>query len=444
MDKNQFTCESIIRALKSGLVPARGIERIAVGRDAEIQQIQRDLAFAKNGGAWVKLFSGDYGVGKTFMCSLTREAAWQQGFVVSAVNLWRDVPFHKFEVIYHQILDGMRTDHFRDVPAFEFIIQEWLFSLEKDVQREKGLNPLNPDHRAEVSSIVEHQINEHLAKVRIYDSSFANALRGYYIAAQQGNQTVATAAIGWLKGEQNIPGHLRQEFNIRGTVGRENALSFLQAAAALVVSIGYSGLIVLLDEAELIRGITRVDNRNAAFENIRLLMDKTAQGDFRHCGFLFAGTDDLFNDDLRGIPSYQALHDRLKPARSQTQTGRAGQTGDVRQPLIRLEGFDKERLLDVAVKVREVHGVAYTWQPEERLTDAWLQFLVEDTATRFGTKFKTVPRGFLKILVDLLDELEQNSQSSPEDMLAHGVNADQIDDVEREEARLLDIFSGLQ
>ena len=146
MDKDQFTCESIIRALKSGLVPARGIERIAVGRDAEIQQIQRDLAFAKNGGAWVKLFSGDYGVGKTFMCSLTREAAWQQGFVVSAVNLWRDVPFHKFEVIYHQILEGMRTDHFRDVPAFEFIIQEWLFTLEKDVQREKGLNPLNPDH----------------------------------------------------------------------------------------------------------------------------------------------------------------------------------------------------------------------------------------------------------------------------------------------------------
>ena len=111
----------------------------------------------------------------------------------------------------------MRTDHFRDVPAFEFIIQEWLFTLEKDVQREKGLNPLNPDHRAEVSSIVEHQINEHLAKVRIYDSSFANALRGYYIAAQQGNQTVATAAIGWLKGEKNIPGHLRQEFRCWAT-----------------------------------------------------------------------------------------------------------------------------------------------------------------------------------------------------------------------------------
>ena len=441
MNNNQFEFESIIRALKSGLVPARGIDRIAVGRNAEIQQVQRDLEFAQNGGAWVMLFSGDYGVGKTFLCSLTREAAWQRGFVVSVVNLWRDVPFHKFEVIYHQILDGMRTNHFGDVPALEFIIQEWLFNLEKEVQRDKGLNPLNPEHRVEVSELVSHRINDHLAKVRIYDTSFANALRGYYFASQEGNETVATTAIGWLKGEQNIPAHLRQEFNIRGTVSRENALSFLQAAAALVVSIGYSGLIILLDEAELIRGITRIDNRNAAFQNIRLLMDKTAQGDFQHCGFLFAGTDDLFNDDLPGIPSYQALHDRLKPSRAQV---RNSQGGDARQPLIHLEGFDKERLLEVAIKVREVHSVAYGWQQEERLTNAWLQYLVEDTAMRFGTKFKTVPRGFLKILFDLLDELEQHPQLVPEDILAQGVNADQIEEVEREEARLLDIFPGLQ
>ncbi len=146
MDKDQFICEGIVRALKSGLVPGRGIERIAVGRDDETKQIQRDLEFAKQGGAWVKIFSGDYGVGKTFLCSLVREEAWKAGFIVSAVDLGRESPFHKLEVVYRQIVEGMRTEHFRDVPAFEFIIQEWLFNLEKEVQRSKGLNPLNPDH----------------------------------------------------------------------------------------------------------------------------------------------------------------------------------------------------------------------------------------------------------------------------------------------------------
>jgi len=46
MDKDQFICESIVRAVKSGLVPARGLERIAVGRDGELRQIRRDLVLA--------------------------------------------------------------------------------------------------------------------------------------------------------------------------------------------------------------------------------------------------------------------------------------------------------------------------------------------------------------------------------------------------------------
>jgi adenosylhomocysteinase len=432
MDKDQFICESIIRALKSGLVPARGLDRIAVGRDGELRQIRRDLEYSKHGGGWVRCFSGDYGVGKTFLCSLLREEAWKEGFVVSVVDLGREAPLHKFEVIYHRIMEGMRTHHFRDVPAFEFIVQEWLFNLEKEVQRSMGLNPLNPEHRAEISKIVEHQINEQLAKIRIYDTSFANALRGYYVASQQRNEVVATAAVGWLKGEPNVPADLRREFNIRGTVERESAFNFLRAMAALIVHIGYAGLVMLFDEAELIRGIARADSRNAAYENIRLLMDKTVQGEFNHCGFIFAGTEDLFNDDIRGIPSYQALHDRLKPERGKRRTK------DFRQPLIQLEGFDKPKLQEVGLKVRDVHAGAFGWQPALRLTDDLLTRLIEDTAARFGEKFKTVPRGFLKILVDILDELEQYPQLSAADLFAASPYADRIEQVEQEEAHLLD------
>jgi len=432
MDKDQFVCESIIRALKSGLVPAHGLARIAVGRDNELKQLRRDLEFSKNGGAWVRCFSGDYGVGKTFLCSLLREEAWREGFVVSAVDLGRDASLHRLEVIYRRIMEGMRTDHFRDVPAFEFVVQEWLFNLEKDVQRERGLNPLNLEHRSEISQIVAQQINEQLAKIRIYDTSFANALRGYYVASQQNNEAVATAAVGWLKGEANVPMDLRKEFNIRGSVDKDNVLSFLRAIAAIVVHIGYAGLIVLFDEAELIRGIARTDSRNAAYENIRLLMDKTAQGEFAHCGFLFAGTEDLFNDDLRGVPSYQALHDRLKPERGKRKAK------DFRQALIELEGFDKPKLDEVAVRVRDVHGVAYGWQAAEHLTNELLTRVIDDVAARFGDRFKTVPRGFLKILVDILDELEQSPQLGAMEVLTSGTYADRIEEIEREEVHLVD------
>jgi hypothetical protein len=432
MDKEQFICESIVRALNSGLVPCRGLDRIAVGREAELEQLRRDLEFSQRGGAWVRYFSGDYGVGKTFLCSLLREEAWHMGFVVAAVDLGRDAPFHSFEVIYHRIMEGMRTDHFREVPAFEFIVQEWLFNLEKAVQRSMGLNSLHPDHRGEISTIVAHQINEQLANLRIYDSSFANALRGYYGASQQRNEVVATAAVGWLKGDPHVPVELRREFHIRGSVDRDNAFDFLQAMAALVVHIGYAGLIVIFDEAELIRGISRMDSRHAAYENMRFLMDKTTQGEFAHCGFILAGTEDLFNDELRGVASYQALYDRLKPERGRRRTK------DFQHPLIALAGLDHVKLYEVARRVRQVHGIAYAWDAIERLPDELLKHLIEQMAARFGEKFQTVPRGFLKGLVEILDELRQNPQSSASEILAGGIDASRIEAVEREEAHLLD------
>ena len=79
MDQEQCTCRSIVHALKRGLVPARGLERIAVRRESELRQIRRDLAFSKSGGGWVRFVSGDYGTGKTFLCSLVREVAWHAG-----------------------------------------------------------------------------------------------------------------------------------------------------------------------------------------------------------------------------------------------------------------------------------------------------------------------------------------------------------------------------
>jgi adenosylhomocysteinase len=329
-------------------------------------------------------------------------------------------------------MEGIRTDHFREVPAFEFIVQEWLFNLEKEVQRSMGLNPLNPDHRGEIAKIVAQQINEQLAKLRIYDSSFANALRGYYGASQQGNEVVATAAVGWLKGDPNVPAELRKEFNIRGSVDKDNAFNFLQAMAALVVHIGYAGIIVIFDEAELIRGISRTDSRYAAYENIRFLMDKTAQSEFAHCGFILAGTEDLFNDEFRGVASYQVLYDLVRLERGKRRTK------DFRQPLISLAGFDQVKLYEVALKVRTVHGIAYGWDAVERLPDEQLKRLIEDTAARFGEKFKTVPRGFLKVLVDILDVLEQSPQALATEILTAGVDADRVEEVEREEAHLLD------
>jgi hypothetical protein len=64
--------------------------------------------------------------------------------------------------------------------------------------------------------------------------------------------------------------------------------------------------------------------------------------------------------------------------------------------------------------------------------------LIEETATRLGENFTAVPRGFLKGVVDVLDELLQGASSPGVGIFAAGIDADRIEAVEREEAQLLD------
>lgn len=434
--EDRFVAESIVRALKLGNVPHRGIDRIVVGRDREIEQLRRDLDYAVGGGGGLKFFCGDYGSGKTFMCSLVRESAWARNMAVSVVDLGRNASLSRFESIYQHIMQGLRTRELPSVPAFDFIVQQWLYKLEQAVQEEHGLDPLVDEDREQIARHVEKRINAHLAQVSIFDSSFANAFRGYYAATLRDDQMVADAALGWLRGESNIPGELKSKIHVKGGVNRDNAMAFLKAMTALICSIGYSGLVVIFDETELIRGLNRADMRQAAYENIKLLLDKTAQGDLTRCYFVFAGTEDLFSDERKGLPSYPALHDRIRP-RHQKIADRTIQ--EVRSPVMFLEGFTRARLIEVATKVRDIHGLAYEWEPRHRLDEQFLGDLAEALSTKFGQEARTFPRGFLKHVVDILDLCEQDPAYDPRaDLAVEDRAVAAIKEVEEHEAHLLD------
>jgi hypothetical protein len=154
------------------------------------------------------------------------------------------------------------------------------------------------------------------------------------------------------------------------------------------------------------------------------------------CYFLFAGTEDLFSDEQKGIPSYQALYDRIRPRHHKI----ADRTvTEVRGAVMALDGFSKERLVEVAAKVREVHGIAYGWEAGLRLNQDFLVTMADSLATRFGQAAKTFPRGFLKTLVDLLDICEQDPTYDPlADFTPDEGTVASIREVERQEAHLLD------
>lgn len=430
-------CRAVIKSLKSGIVPSEGIERIVVGREDILKQLRFDLEDIAEGGAGFKFFAGDYGSGKTFMCNLARNEALKQDYVVAYVNIdARELPMNKMETVYSRIINGMRTKDHKNVPAFDFILQEWLFKLETKVLKEKNLNPMNMEDREQVKNYLSAEINEQLESIRHFDSSLANAIRGYYDAVRTQNKEIETAALGWIKGEANIAQKYKSKFNVRGGINKDNAINFLKSITQLMVNIGYKGMVVIFDEMELIRNV-RHDLRNAAYENIRYLCDLTSSEELPYTYFVFAGTEDVYQDELKGIPSYQALYARIRSDNSFTKN----KVRDIRAPLIYLDNFDEERLKQVSEKVMTVHEMAYEWDSRKLITDKVISALIDRVANKFG-KVSSVPRGYLKSFVDLLDITEQNQDFNPEtDFIKSekfSTSFIEIEDIERSEPRLVE------
>jgi hypothetical protein len=432
MDTGQLICQELIHALKQGHVPSRGLERMVVQPQEVLDQIRHDFEISQSGRGWVRFLRGDYGSGKTFLCSLIRELAWHDGFIVAMIDLRHDAMWHKADAIYRRIIEGMRTDHVRHVPAFEFIVQEWLFNLQQDM----GWHAADVPRSTALSQRIEQAIEAQLLAQQIHHRSFIHALRTYYVGSHQGREAMAAAAVDWLMGRTKVSQELPNECGISEAIDKTNAFELLQAIARLIVHAGYAGLIVICDEAERIGCLARRDNRYAAYENMRRLIESTAQGAFPHCGFIFAAAEEFFHDSLWGIASYPNLSRYLDHGRS-SRPRRGPQL-----PLIALEGFNRSQLYQLALKVRESHAIAYDWIPQEWLTDALLMGLIEQTEEHFGEHLKTAPRGFLKSLVDLLDELQENPHIPVTEVLVKGFDPNRIEEVERDETHLCE-YDGL-
>lgn len=76
----------ILNALQGGVVPARGLQYIMVGRAEEANQILRELDSVKKGSSIIKFFIGPFGSGKSFIQALIQQIAFKEDFVVAKAD----------------------------------------------------------------------------------------------------------------------------------------------------------------------------------------------------------------------------------------------------------------------------------------------------------------------------------------------------------------------
>jgi len=400
---DKITAQKIIQALGTGATPTVGLECVTVGRRYWVDAINKFYLneFIKQGGSAVKFLNGDYGSGKTHLLNLIRNEAFARDYVVSFVTLKaREAPFNKFEIIYEKIIDGLSVKTKLDGDALKHILDKWYRDMyEQYASKFKDRILDEPRIKAEL----EYQISE-LAKLDGMDSDFRNALRSYFqnmVEAKPSRDEENTIILDWIRGKA-IPKPELKEFQIFSQINKQNSKAMMKSLVRALLFFGYSGLIILLDEAESIPSLLRSKDREQAYDNIRELMDNTdgrGRGGTNNCMFLYATTSQFF-ESRDGIKTYDALYQRVK---------------DPRATIIDLEQdpLKFEDMLEIAQRIRAVHSIAFNWKADARVSDDTLKEYVTFIDSQNVATDISKPRILVKSITQLLDICMQDDNFDP-------------------------------
>lgn len=421
--------QQVLKALHNGNVPAyQGAKYIMCGHEEEQDVIFKELQYIKfkqneKAHSGFKMIYGPYGSGKSFLCEVLKEDTLKDKFVVSEIVISKNTQLHNFETIYNKIMVGLRTDEYREFSAFRIIIESWIEKEKFEIINKFNLDPdENEEDEEKLVEKLKDKISLELEKANTTNVSIINAVVSFCMALLQGDNTLAQKSLAWFAGDTNISADIKKTIGVKGSVDKSNVFEFLKTLLYIIEKSGYSGLFVIIDEVETIRK-ERKDVRYQAYENLRLLIDMVSKDNLPGCYLLFTGTEELIEDEEKGVKEHDALYTRIEPIK----------LGDIRvleQPLIKLSRFDSNQLIEVSKKVRHIHGIVHNWNPEDKISDQFIREYVQSFTSAFGKEVSILPRTFLKNFIFVLEAAKKESMSKIKSLL--NISEEQIEQVNKQ------------
>ncbi|NOY70556.1 MAG: ATPase [Deltaproteobacteria bacterium] len=385
-----FQARSIVEELRKGSVPADYVPFFSVGRDSWLTFIEDDLKnYIAEGGAKVRFLSGDYGDGKTHFMSLISHLAMQQGFAVTFVVLTREVPIHKFEAVYQALTRQLRG-RFEGI-GIRSLLNGWL----------DGLAPEKTPSSEQIGEMAE--VLRNLPGMNV---NFANGLTALLhnrfsplMDGEVHDQRTADREVifHWFEGGRMTKKELKP-FGIFEVINKANSKQILNSLNVFLRHLGHKGLILLLDELETVIAQS-ASVRNAAYENVRLLIDNTEQAEYMHIFFSII-PDVLLSE--KGFKSYDALWSRVRSIGQNKRLNYRGVLIDLhRTPLKSAE------LVDLGRSLRRIHEISFRWDAGEVVSDKLLKDVCKNQE-KMGLLSEV--RLFVKQVIRILDMAEQGKE----------------------------------
>jgi len=352
--------ENIIAALRMGVPPDKGAELYSVGRNELLAYFDQTFEALHNKGiSGIKFVSGDWGRGKSHFLDLLRDNALKHNFAVSKVELISgEVSFDQLPLVIQRIMDNLVTLNSTN-DGLEGLLNEWSQST------------LNETENALFGALENQGIDGDMRLKLIEYRRYRNASDGpQYERCLQ--------VVRWFQGRETK------------TKTWTNVPRFLKSLITFIRYIGYSGLIILLDEAEAITSLSRISRVDLANENIRQIIDNDLGTRFFY--LVFASTPSfLSGEHEHGAQSYPALWRRIRNQLPDIETK------SLRNIIVELPELNEAQLAEVASKIKSIYQVTHG-KSIRLVTEKHLKILASYVMTHQDRSIGTMVRSTVQIL----------------------------------------------
>ena len=394
--------DAILQSLAAGVVPRRGLQHVQVGRAAEVAALLRDVERVVDGGSSIRFVIGEYGSGKSFFLHLIRTAALEKQMVTMHADLAPDRRLYatggQARSLYTELARNISTRTNPDGGALQSVVERFIGEAQKTAQS--------------IGREIEEVIHDHLVSLSemVGGYDFASVVAAYWRGHDQGDADLQAAAVRWLRGEYTTKTDARRDLGVRTIIDDKNVYNMLKLLARFVELAGYGGLIVAFDEMVNLYKLANTRARNSNYEQILRILNDCLQGSVANLGFLMAGTPEFLTDTRKGLYSYEALQSRLSE-----NVFASADLRDFAGPVLRLANLSAEELYVVLTKLRHIQAAGD--EQAHLLPDEALQAFMEHCSNRIGAAYFQTPRNTIRAFVQLLMVLEQNPETSWEELI---------------------------
>ena len=395
--------EIIIQSLRSGVVPRLGLQHIQVGRSDELKSFISNITTIANGGTSFRLVIGEYGSGKTFFLSLIRSIALQQGLVTMNADLSPTKRLHgtdgQARLLLSELIASLSTRTKQDGNALQNILEKFITMARTEAEQ----------HQRNVISVIHEQLSELNEYPGGY--AFAQVIKKYWEAYEEGNNILKDCALRWLKAEYTTKTDSLRDVGVREFIDDSSLFNTLKLYSILIQKAGYKGLLICMDEMVNLYKISNSVSRKANYEEILNILNNTLQGTLTNIGFIMSGTPEFLTDGNRGLYSYEALKSRLAENSFSKKLGLV----DYNSTVLRLSNLTKEELYLLLKNLRNVFAGGD--ESKYLVPDEALLAYLSHCANKIGDSYFRTPRNTIKGFLDLLSMLEQYPDLQWSDMI---------------------------